>query len=344
VEPIQYPYRVFVSYAEEDRRHASRIVSRLCELDLQPVWDQDNAGGWPFVELTKRRIAHAHLFLPLLTPHSVQSTWVNQEIGFAVGRCIPVLPLSLGPLPSGMAGELHAEVADQIDDLLPRLTRESVDRLMRRGSTTEVYEFADDPESRSTAIIGHCQDLAGRALPRPQRLRYRAAFGSFSLPADPDDPIWERRYDGEPWRAGHSARKKALSEERRWLEQHALSFGGDLILYPSLPHLTPVAIGARVEILRSSLASLQKASANVRVIFDPSALGENLLIVGDWFCAESIAPRADGYRHTTLTSHAPTVLDRILRFERKFDQGSWMSADRAIAWLDQHRARLFHGL
>jgi hypothetical protein len=343
----KYPYRVFVSYADEDRPDASRIVSRLRDLDLQPVWDQDNPGGWPFVELTKKHIAHSHLFLPLLTNRSVQSPWVNHEIGFAVGRNVPVLPLSLGPMPDGMAGALHAEVGKHMDDLLPRLTRERINGLVEGRPGIGVYEFADYTDSRTAAIIGHCQELERLAVPQhPQqpergvqhrRLRHRAAFGSFSLPASPNGEIWKRRYDGEPWRAIDMPKKKALSKERQLLEQQATQFGCDLVLYPSLPHLTSVAIAARIEILQSFLASMHQSSAAVRVIFDESALGGNVLIVGDWFCADSMTPRADGYRHTTLTSHAPTVLDRIVWYEQMFDDaGKWLSAYAAITWLDQH--------
>jgi TIR domain len=337
VKLADYPYRVFVSYADEDRQHASRIVSRLRDLDLQPVWDQDNRGGWPFLELTKRRIAHSHVFLPLLTTRSVRSTWVNHEIGFAVGRNVPVLPLSLGPMPSGMAGALHAEVADHIDDLLKLLTRERINGLVEGNPAIEVYEVADHSDHRTAAIISHCKELASLAFPQPQRLRHRAAFGSFSLPANPDDPIWARRYDGEPWRVYLAARKEALSEERRLLERHALQFGCDLILYPSLPHLTRAAIAARIEILRGFLVDMSKTSAPVRVIFHETALKGNVIIVADWFWSESVTPQAGGYRHTTLTSHAPTVFDRIVQYERIFDvAGKWMPAEGAIEWLDQH--------
>ncbi|SRR5216684_1742937 len=333
----KYPYRVFVSYAEEDRPDAARIVSRLRDLELQPVWDQDNRGGRSFVELTKKRVAHSHLFLHLLTRHSVKSMWVNHEVGFAVAHNVPVLPLSLGPMPDGMAGAIHAEVGKQMDDLLPRLTRKLINDLLKGGPGIGVYEVADHTDNRTAAIIGHCEDLTNLAVPQHQRLRHRAAFGSFSLPADPDDPIWVRRYDGEPWRANLEPRKEALSRERQLLEQHVRQFGCDLILYPSIPTITRVAIAARIEILQAFLADMHEASADVRVIFDESALGGNVLIVGDWFCAESATPKADGYRHTTITSHAPTILDRIVRFERMFDHaGSWMSADAAITWLDQH--------
>ena len=327
-------YRAFVSYAAEDLADAEKIVQRLRDLDAQPVWDRDNCGGWPFVEVIKKRIAHSHLFLPLLTPNSVHSPWVNHEIGFAVGRNVPVLPLSLGPLPTGMAGALHAEVGGRVEDLLPRVTRERLDQLVDGARSTGVFECADDSDARTAAIIAHCRELANLAFAKPKRLRHRAPFSSFSLPVSPDDPIWSRRYYGDSSRAS-LAKRVSLSEERRILEHHAMHYGCDLILYPTLRHLSKEAIDTRIEILRAFLERMHKTSAPVRVIFNEAALTGNLLIVGDGFCAESITPTAEGYLHTTLTSHAPTVLDRIEKYDRMFEAlGNWMSADRAIAWLD----------
>jgi hypothetical protein len=336
---LTYPYRVFVGYAEGDRDAAARIVARLRELDVQPLWDQDNPGGWSYVKQTQARIAHSHLFIPFLTPRSIQSNWVNHEIGFAVGRGVPILPLSLGPIPDGMTETMQAEIASSVDDLLPRLTRVRISDVVEQDRFPKSYEFADLPEDRTKAIISYCKEFSHLAFGKPQQLRHAGAFGSFSLPADPHDPIWVRRYDGEPWRATMEARKKDLSEERQLLEAHAMRFGYDLIAYPHLSHLTAVANQARAEILRSSLVSLQKSSGPIRVIFDESALGGNLLVVGDWFCAQSMTPKADGYRHTTLTSHAPTVRSAIAWFDRWFARlGSSMSTDQAIDWLDRYIA------
>ena len=86
-----YPYRVFLSYSREDSKDALQLVEHLRQLHLQPVWDKHNPGGWPFLDEIQKQIAHSHIFMSLLTPRSVRSTWVNHEIGYAMGRNIPVL-------------------------------------------------------------------------------------------------------------------------------------------------------------------------------------------------------------------------------------------------------------
>ena len=41
-------------------------------------------------------IDDSELFLVLLTKNSLKSQWVNQEIGYALGKGIPIIPLKKG--------------------------------------------------------------------------------------------------------------------------------------------------------------------------------------------------------------------------------------------------------
>jgi hypothetical protein len=43
-----------------------------------------------------------------------------------------------------------------------------------------------------------------------------------------------------------------------------------------------------------------------------------LIILGDYFMAESMASRPTGYVQTVFNSHPPTVLQRIQRFDQLF--------------------------
>jgi len=88
-------------------------------------------------------------------------------------------------------------------------------------------------------------------------------------------------------------------------------------------------------VLELFLQSMREASVPVRVAFDRRGLEENLIIVGDCFLVESLTPRPEGYRHTTITSHAPTVLKRIETFEMEFNEANWLSPDAAIKRLNR---------
>ena len=330
--PHDYPYRVFLSYAQEDANDAAQIVAWLEQLNLQPVWDQHNPGGWPFLDEIKNQIDHCHLFIPLLTAQSVRSSWVNHEIGYAMGRNVPVLPLSLGGgLPEGMAAGINAKKGERIEELLPQLTRRDVNQLVKRANSVAVYECADLAQSRTEAVITHCEQLEALSSNYQQPLRQRAAFGPFSLPFDSDDPIWLERYDD---RNANKHWFERLSIERQELEKHASRFGCDLIVYPTLPDLSEKATRARKRVLQSFLQKMSKVDVPVRVAFDKCALAENLIIVGDWFFVESLTPTVEGFRHTTITSHAPTVLKRIETFDRQFSRFDWLGPDDATGRLD----------
>jgi hypothetical protein len=107
-----------------------------------------------------------------------------------------------------------------------------------------------------------------------------------------------------------------------------------MTLYPTLPDLSERAIRARKKVLQSFLQRMGELNVRIRVAFDKSALDENLIIVGDWFFVESLSPTPEGFRHTTITSHAPTVLKRIETFDRQFSRLDWHGPDDAISLLD----------
>ena len=327
----KYPYRVFLSYAKDDVENARLLFDRLRRLHFRPVWDHHTPAGWRFLDEIKKKIDHAHVFIPFLTPKSKRSTWVNHEIGYAVGRNVPVLPLSLGPLPEGMARELEAVVARDMQALLRRLTRSRIKRLVKDADPAAVYECADLASTRTHEIIKHCKQVEAFNSNHRQPLRHVAAFGSFSIPVDPNGKEWIPR-DGKK---SSLDRHERLSKERRKLEAHAKRFGCDLILYPALKKLTKRRLQTRKKVLQSFLQSMQEAGAPVRIAFDKRGLDENLIIVGDWFLVESFTPRDEGYRHTTITTHAPTVLKRIEAFDRQFEKCNWLSPEKAIRRLEK---------
>jgi len=58
----------------------------------------------------------------------------------------------------------------------------------------------------------------------------------------------------------------------------------------------------------------------VRVVIRRGGLRGSLVLVGDLFLAEAVAPYyGGGYRQTTFTWHAPTVLARMREFDDDFE-------------------------
>lgn len=345
-----YPYRVFVSYAHEDIAIAREMAKHFSGLGLINMWDQAIVPGQPFTEEIKKAISRSHLFVPLITPTSIRKPWVHQETGYAMGMGVPLLPAAVGELPGQMIEQLQAlsigsdlaELsAERIDalteatagrlaaDLAEKLTGDLIEsRVLNSRLSSPSFFTIDHPERRTELICEYtrevrellrhlpdCRGAAGEHL----RLRHSGAFSSFSLPdAPPDDPIWFEHGGLVP---GSAYYYELLWEERKALEQYARDWGCDLMIDPAIG-LKGNDIPARIVRLGVLADFLRRSDdAGLRVLIKPMAEPGNVIIVGDWFYAESLAPKKGaGYRQTSFTWHAPTVLNRVRRFRERFDR------------------------
>ncbi len=330
-----YRFRVFISYAHADREKIERIVVFLRKLGFAPAWDQDIAVGTAFDDGIRRRIAQAHVFMPLLTLNSLDRPWVHQEIGYALGIGVPIVPVALGVLPKGMLSGIQAvSVKDDLSDFRKRIKQAGIDRLIQSSLAEEELErigittcLADFSEERTKLLVRYARESS-----KPAPVRQRAIFSSFSLPdASPDHLIWdsielqERR--SEYYRG-------LLRDERRILEEHARIGSCSLILNPFIPF---PAEGAKVhrsqlEILRDFLTSMPEDM--IRVAFVDGRFSGNLTIVGDWFGAKALTPQPESdYRQTVFCHHAPTVLRWANEFDRELEDNMRSSG------IDVHRSR-----
>lgn len=57
---------------------------------LTPVWDRSFSFGYGFHEQIENYIAHAHVFIPVITAESNKRGWVHQEIGYAKALHVPI--------------------------------------------------------------------------------------------------------------------------------------------------------------------------------------------------------------------------------------------------------------
>ncbi|MFW6161441.1 MAG: toll/interleukin-1 receptor domain-containing protein [Planctomycetota bacterium] len=315
-----HPYRVFVSYSREDRTLAESLVDRLGRFGLNPVWDCEIRPAERFSEAIKQGIAHAHVFMPILTREGARRPWVHQETGYAIGLEVPVLPLAVGGVPGGMIRELQAL---RVGRDLRGLSREPILRAIegalkrRREETEATFRLAALPEMRAELLADYtCEALDAEAF---GPLRQSGAFTSFCLPdAPPDDPIWRRR-DGKVDRSEFLHGR--LHDERQALEQYVRAHGADLEIYPKLrlgkngPAAKKVRLTTLLEFLEDSTI------CPVRVLVRERSTRRNLTLVGDWFSAESVTPRpGKGYHHTVFTWHARTVLEALRTFDRHFER------------------------
>jgi hypothetical protein len=314
--------RVFISYSHKNTRDIRRLVKFLKnEVGVEPVYDLDLAKGKPFDDEIKTLIAHAHVFLPVLTSESDARKWVHQELGYAMALNLPVLPIAVGQLPGEMIQRLQAVTMDfgNVNALRRTLTRDLFDRLVaeRSGPAHSWYRCASLPDERAAWLAEHSRNVV--AMDAYGRLRQKGGLSSLHIPREViGHPIWERRY--RP--VGRSDDHKRLQrEERLALEQHAREAGCRLIVNPDLvyPDLCAMAVVARLESLRAFLKTMPddkcEVAWNNSMDHDVS-----VTIVGNWFAAESVhARRGKGYYQTIFTRHAPCLTTKIVTFDDEFD-------------------------
>lgn len=312
-------YRVFLSYSHEDAGLAEEVAAILRPRGLEPLYDRHIRPGTAFTEAIKGMIAHAHVFVPLITKNSRTRPWVHQETGYAMALHLPVLPIAVEEAPGEMIAELQAiTVGRDLADLPARLDELSIEHLILPLAVGPIsmVEVTDWVEQRSEALARNAKRVL--ALGHCGRVKQRAALSSFSIPdKDPDDPVWEVR-DGGRQRGDYS--HYLLWQERRALDQHARAAGCDLLIDPSVETSgrTAEARVLRLQTLWEFLDSMP--DEKVRVVCSERARDANITFVGDWFLAESrLHQPGKGWHQTVFNWHSPTVLQQVRQFDALFD-------------------------
>ncbi len=285
------------------------------------LWDPDILPGVAFSDEIKEMIAFSHIFMPLITAASAIRPWVHQEIGFAAAVGVPVLPVGLGKLPQGMHERLQClQLSEALDDLPKKLPRVVIEQLLTRGTDYVGYlpvQTAPLQEDRTLLITHYLRSVIG--FGQFGRVRQAASYGSFSIPTQgPSHRIWEARESKQSRSQWLRARFRT---ERILMEQHARAEGCDIVIsanHENFLATDPVGSAARVRAILEFLIGMPEDK--LRVVLKPEELEGNLIIIGDWFVAESVSPSfGRGYRQTIINRHAPSVLEAVQEFDREFE-------------------------
>ena len=286
-----YPYRVFISYSHADRECVRVIANILQQLGLVALWDKDLIAGTGFSDVIQRFIENCHIFMPFFSDSAANRPWVNQEIGFAKAHRKPILPVTIGPDPSGMIRGTHAvrlkrDLSDAESNLTSRRFRELWDSESRHAP---VYECAEDNLRRAKLLREYARDVSG--ISQYGVVRQMASLTSFHLPASsPNHSVWRNYY---PAISDGYSLFDSLREERESLLEHARECGCRLILDPveRLPSVYskfgPGNLRHRLEAMISFLRD-DPIEDVIVAINDDAERNASLTIVGDWFSAEAV--------------------------------------------------------
>lgn len=315
---LSHKFRVFVSYSHDDRSTIEKLVAILEQMGLHPLWDKNISPGNRFTDEIAELISRSHLFMPILTPNSVQSHWVHQETGFAIALNIPVLPIGIGNVPAGMMADLQAITTQKnLSDLSEKLSQIDFEQLILPKPTIPIgtIQIAETFEERLENTVKY----ANWVLDRNEYglVRVQARFSVFAVPNLPiSDPIWDQR-EGAVKR-GTRVRELQL-QGRQLLERHARVANCRMIINPVLgtaKEQGDYAFEARLSTLLGFLKSMPPEK--IEIVISSQTHPGTLTIVGDHFLSESRAFLLSGYVHTAFNSHPPTVFQRIRRFDQLF--------------------------
>ncbi len=154
------PFHLFLSHLSRDKVVATQLREELVKLgvatfvaheDIEPTrkWQGE-------IELALRSM---HALAALITPEFHNSRWTNQEIGWALGRGIPVFSIRMGADPSGFIGSEQAisgnpsnipATASKIAQVLidhaatqSQMRRGMINAFCKSGSFKEAKELCD---------------------------------------------------------------------------------------------------------------------------------------------------------------------------------------------------------
>lgn len=126
----QYPVRVFVSYSEGDKVFARKVRNLLShQANISAYIAEDLSAGEGWEPKLRNELAAADVVIALLTPNSVDSSWVLHEIGAAWALRKPIIPVVtrrdvLNKMPVPLEGAQVLELEDLESS-------ESVERFVR---------------------------------------------------------------------------------------------------------------------------------------------------------------------------------------------------------------------
>lgn len=133
----------FLSHSHINLAIANEVASILRVFGLSGfIAHRDLESGSEWREEIQRQLREASLLVAIVSSHFAESDWTDQEVGFALARGIPIVPINAGLAPYGFMGHIQgvrwgneAEEGGRNDSTGRHWTRaQLVERQARLGS------------------------------------------------------------------------------------------------------------------------------------------------------------------------------------------------------------------
>lgn len=148
--------RCFLSHTSKHKTEAASLKVELeaygCDVfvaheDIEPTLE--------WVPELENALASCHCLLALVTDDFHASLWTDQEVGFVLGRGLPVVPIQAPDNPYGLMGKLQAfrfdeaTLSDVAETVFTALS--SKDQTGQLVASAAVQAFLDSPDSAAAA-------------------------------------------------------------------------------------------------------------------------------------------------------------------------------------------------
>lgn len=315
---MKTPIRIFISYSHTDLSLVEELVKIIEEDGMIAMWDKNFSAGVGFHDQIKDFIAHAHLFMPVLTDASSKRGWVHQEIGYAMALHIPVFPVTKDVIPGEMIQHLQAiQFIDNPEKLKRQLSKERFLEFLthNRGNQDAIYQCAAFVEDRARMMKEYSDKVYNLGF--FGCIRQSGGMSSFHIPSKQiKNKVWTDRYFPDNKSDNH---KNLQRDERIALERHAIEAGCKLIICPdyALNNRSILSANIRILTLIEFLESMPKEKVVIAIRNNPVNT-ESLTLLGDWFLAESVSVRKGaGFINTIFTRNAGEISKRLDDFDNE---------------------------
>ncbi|WP_321421347.1 toll/interleukin-1 receptor domain-containing protein [uncultured Methanobacterium sp.] len=313
-------HRVFISYSHTDKDDPKvhNILEVLKNNGLTSTYDKNLLGGWDFKKQIEVLISHCDIFIAILSENSEKSGWVQAEIGYAMSKNIPILPISIDETePGHMISQLQAPQWVGSDEEKNSIIKR-YKLMLEIEESNPTYECADNRYQRTGMLVEYASNII--KLGFFGEIRQIAGLSSFHIPNKGiHNSAWDKRYTG--MKKPSDPELELLLKERKTLQLHGDATEYYLIINPDFTFKNKDARKARIEELLEFL-NVNIDNPNLKIVIDNTIhYGRNLTIVGDWFTADAYhSTLDDGYSQTLFTRHAPTVRKQVEIFDARFNE------------------------
>jgi hypothetical protein len=140
--------QIFLSHSSKDHRLVEPIHAQAHAIDVEVYLHELHSEPGVVMSIKiKEAIKASHALVVLITPNTVPSPYVNQEIGFALGQGLPVIPLVAAGVSSEhlamLEGAEYIEFdPDQPQDALTKLTSHLHGRQVKQTTALQAQQLA----------------------------------------------------------------------------------------------------------------------------------------------------------------------------------------------------------